>query len=74
MRDIKPPNGVHPTDLTLLKRLMLFYGPDLTLRALAAVSDDYAVRIAATDASEAKQWLRVAAYLEKVAERIEEAK
>lgn len=68
----KPPNGIHPDDLALLKRVMTFYGPELTLRAFAAVCDDHAMQIAATDASEAKSWLAMSARLENVADSIEE--
>ena len=72
MTDIRPPNGVHPTDLTLLKRLMFFYGRQLALRALAAICDDYAVQCAATNASEAKHLLTVSTLLEQIADSIEE--
>ena len=65
------PIGFHHADLTLLKQLLTRYGPELTLRALAAVCDDYMTKIAPTDVPYAKFWLRISTELETIADSIE---
>jgi hypothetical protein len=72
MTDIKPSNGIHLTDLALMKRLITRYGPQLTLRGLAAVCDDHAVQIASTDAADAKSWLAMSALLDEIAAELEQ--
>ena len=71
MPTLTPSNGIHPEHLAHLKTLLTRYGPELTLRALAAVCDDYMTRIAPTDVKFAKLWLRISTELEAIADSIE---
>lgn len=62
---------INPEPVAQLKTLLVRYGPQLTLRALAAACIDQLMLAAKSDVRYAKLWLRISTELETIAGSIE---